>query len=186
MFYMKMKRSSYLKTLIFLTAPILVGNIHTTEGKELKCETVLNTDNIGQVLSLNLNSSPLWIKKNNGRYEVITVSPNGASCNLNMEQIVAEKEFIPLTKLGYYDDIYIEGSSPYFQVYFPVYNSFKGGKAIFDIEISPIAKEDSVIAVRVNDKVVKLIKVKDFGYTGKIEIPIQNFKNRKYSYQKNQ
>ena len=175
-----MKRSSYLKTLIFLTAPILVGNIHTAEGKELKCETVLNTDNIGQVLSLNLNSSPLWIKKSNGRYEVITVSPNGTSCNLNMEQIVAEKEFIPLTKLGYYDDIYIEGSSPYFQVYFPVYNSFKGGKAVFDIEISPIAKEDSVIAVRVNDKVVKLIKVKDFGYTGKIEIPIQNFKNRKY------
>ena len=164
-----------------LTTPLLAGSFSTVKGKELKCQTVLQTDSIKPTVLLNnVNNFPFWIDKNNGRYEVVSLSENGGSCQLSMDKIVAEGNFIPLSKLGYYDDVYIEGSTPYFQVYFPVYKSFVSGKAVFDIEISPIAKEDSIIAVRVNDKIVKLIKVKDFGYTGKIEIPIKDFKNRKY------
>ncbi len=177
-----MKQSLYLKTLIFLTAPLLISGFSFANGKELKCGTIFKTKELKQAFSKSLNteSFPLWIDKRNNRYEVITLSADGKNCNLDMESIVAEGKYIPLSKLGYYDDIYIEGSNPYFQIYFPVYKTFIAGKAVFDIEISPIAKEDSIISVKINDKIVKLLKLKDFGYIGKIEIPLKDFKDRKF------
>lgn len=177
-----MKQSLYLKTLIFLTVPLLISGFSFANGEELKCETIFKTKELKQAFSKSLNteSFPLWIDRRNNRYEVITLSTDGKNCNLDMKSIVAEGKYIPLSKLGYYDDIYIEGSNPYFQIYFPVYKTFISGKAVFNIEISPIAKEDSIISVKINDKIVKLLKLKEFGYIGKIEIPLQDFKNRKF------
>ena len=175
-----MKQSSYLKMLA--TALVLINTTaQNVYSKEQDCSVLFNAKTQSEAVqkALQLNNYPIWVERIGNNFQVVATGKD-LNCEIDFSSVVAKTDFISLTALGYYDDIYIEGSSPYFQIYFPIYQQFISGRAIFDIEISPLVKEDSVIAVKINDKVVKLIKVKDFGYTGKIEIPITDIKNKKF------
>ncbi len=185
MFSMKTPKSQYLKTIIFSTALSLVGSGYALAqigngDKEIgkladSCILVKKSNNLKNLeeLALNLPDGFVWIEENSsGNYELkarlndLQINSykeklgnlNYISCDTNYSDWVIKREKLTLKDLGYTDDLYIEGNNPYFKLTFPLYKTFEKGKFFINFSVSPIINEKSSIAIKLNNKIVKIFR----------------------------
>lgn len=174
-------------------------NAQTTDGskevRKFSCVLIQKGKNLDSLKNVALKYSDfyVWIEKSNegyfvkaklkpkeiNRFSSLYGNPNYISCDTDVSRWVMKTEVISLKDIGFSEDITVEGTSPYFEFFFPRYDTFAGGKAVFNLTISPLVKEDeSNIALKINKTPVKLFKLKDVGYAPKIEFSIPNQKNK--------
>ena len=166
-----------------------------SKSKNVSCVLIQKGKDLNSLKNVALKYANFhtWIEESNGlflvkaklkgteinNFSTLHGSPNYISCDTDVSKWVMKTEVISLKDVGFSEDITIEGTNPYFEFFFPRYDTFAGGKAVFNLTVSPLVKEDeSNITLKINKTPVKLLKLKDVGYAPKIEFSIPNQRDK--------